>query len=98
MKTRNKTLFCGDNQDADKLLCMLESNSVLSESFTSKIVGIIGMILTNLSGNEEEVEDMITRLESEMEWLDIFSEKFTKALIERLHMVYEKQKILQDKL
>ena len=85
---------CGGNNEADLLLCMLESNSVLSESFTRKISNIVLTIVSNLGNNEEFVKNSINDLKAEMDWLLIFSDEFKRKLIGQLTLAYQRQKTL----
>ena len=91
---KNKSFDCKGNDEADSLLCMLESNSVLSESFMQTIKGIILAILINLEGNEDWVEDRIKELKSELDWLIIFSPEFKSVLIGKLLLAFHRQKTL----
>jgi hypothetical protein len=91
MKNKNKSFDCRGNEEADNLLCLLEANSVLSNEFTSKVRNIILVILTNLDKNEDWVEEQIKKLKEEMEWLTIFSDKFTERLISMLLMCFHTQ-------
>ena len=89
---RNKLYDCRGNQQADNLLYMLESTSVLSESFVRKISNIVLVILSNLDKNEEWVLENIEKLKSEMDWMTIFSEPFKSGLIVQLYLSYNRQK------
>jgi hypothetical protein len=75
-KNKNNSFFVGDNEEADRLLSMLESNSVLSESFKSKIINIVMVIITFSDDKEDWIKEEIRKLKEEMSWLTIFSEKF----------------------
>lgn len=94
---KNKMYNCEGNDEADSLLCMLESNSVLSESFTRKISNIVLTILTNLDNNEEWVNDSILKLKEEMGWLNIFSDEFKGKLIGQLLLTLHRQKELNKR-
>ena len=93
---KNRMYNCEGNEEADSLLCMLESNSVLSESFTRKISNIVLVIVSNLESNEEYITDSINDLRDEMDWLIIFSEEFKRKVIGQLTLAYRKQKTLND--
>lgn len=94
---KNKSFHCNGNEQADQLLCMLENNAVLSESFTRKITNIVLVILTNLDGNQDWVESEITKLREELDWLMIFSEDFKGKLIGQLLLTLERQITLNKK-
>jgi hypothetical protein len=94
---KNKSFHCNENEQADQLLCMLENNAVLSESFTRKITNIVLVILTNLDGNQDWVESEITKLREELDWLMIFSEDFKGKLIGQLLLTLERQITLNKK-
>lgn len=93
----NKTFDCMGNDEADSLLCMLESNSVLSNSFTLKIQNIVLTILTNLDNHDGWVNESIIKLKEEMGWLNIFSDEFKGKLISQLLLTYHTQKRLNKK-
>lgn len=94
---RNKTFNCRGNNKADLILFMLESNSVLSNTFTYKIQSIVLVILTNLDTNKEWVRTEIDKLRSEMNWMLIFSTEFTEGLYDMLTLAMEKQIELNSK-
>lgn len=87
----NKSYNCGENKEADRLLCMLEANSVLSDSFNQKVTNIVLVIITNLDKNEDWVDTEIKKLKDEMNWLEIFSSKFIGTLIGQLVLSYHRQ-------
>lgn len=87
MKDKNTMFVCNGNKEADKLLCMLESNSVLSNKMTEKITNIVLVVLSNLDWVESEIK----KLREEMLWLDIFSESFIYKLHGQLIMTLELQ-------
>jgi hypothetical protein len=91
---KNNIFDCKGNDNADQLLCMLESNSVLSENFSRKISNIVLTILSNLKTNEKWVEDSIKKLKEEMDWINIFSSEFKHNLINQLELTILKQKTL----
>lgn len=91
MKDKNTMFVCNGNEEADKLLCMLESNSVLSNKMTEKITNIVLVVLSNLGENLDWVESEIKKLREEMLWLDIFSESFIYKLHGQLIMTLELQ-------
>lgn len=93
-KDKNTMFSCRGNEEADNLLCMLESNAVLSESFKLKIQNIILVILTNLEKNEDWVEEGIKKLKEEMDWLMIFSPEFKGMLTGQLLLTFHRQKAL----
>ena len=93
---KNKTFACLGNEHADKILCMLENNSVLSEDFTSKIRNIVLTILSNMKGNEEWVYEKILELRKEMQWLNIFSESFIFMLNAELLLAAQIQEKLNE--
>lgn len=92
MENQNNLFFVGDNEIADRLLFLLESNSVLSESFQTKITNIIFVIVTNLDGNEDWVMEKIIKLKEEMFYLSIFSEKFVYMINGELLLTLGRQK------
>ncbi len=93
---KNNRFDCKGNNDADRLLCMLERNSVLSEKFSDKIRHIILAILTSSEQNEKWIEDSINKLEEEMDWINIFSSGFKSSLIGQLRLTFSKQKTLNN--
>jgi hypothetical protein len=95
-ENKNKSFDCRGNDEADALLCMLESNSVLSESFQNKIRRIVLVILTNLKGNEDWVDKEILKLKQEMNWLLIFSDDFIFRLNSQLILSMQKQLKLNE--
>ncbi len=94
---KNNRFNCQGNDEADRLLCMLERNSVLSEKFSDKICNIVLTILTNSEHNEKWIEDSINKLEEEMDWINIFSSGFKSSLIEQLKSTLDTQKTLNMK-
>lgn len=98
MKNKNNTFFCGDNQEADQLFCMIESNSVLSESFNEKIKEILFITLTNLDDNKELIMDKIKNLKDEMKWVNIFSESFINMLNSQLLLTVSSQEKLNKEV
>ncbi len=94
---KNSTYNCGENDDADQLLCMLEANSVLSEKFCEKIQRIVLVIVSNLEGNEEWIESSINKLKEEMDWLNIFSKEFKGSLIGQLRLSLFRQETINKK-
>jgi hypothetical protein len=83
-KSKNRSVWCGENEEIDQLLYSIENTAVLSETCTREIIDICLVIVTNLKGNEEYVENKIKRLETEMGWLGIFSTEFRLMIISQL--------------
>jgi len=98
MAQKNKMFDCRENDEADLLFCMIEATSVLSESFTQKVINIGLVIITNLPKNNEWVSDSILKLKEEMNWLCIFSDRFIGILISQLTLAYQKQLQLNQNL
>jgi hypothetical protein len=96
MSNKNKSFDCKGNEEADNLLYMIESNSVLSESFTQNVRNIVLVILSNLDKNEDWVEGEIIKLRDEMQWLTIFSERFIGQLIGQLLLSLNRQRALNN--
>lgn len=88
---KNTTFYTEDNEEADRVLFMLENNSVLSESFKTRIQNIVITIISNLQNNETWIDDAIKKLETEMDWLIIFSDEFKHMLITCLQLTYQRQ-------
>lgn len=96
-KDKNTTFSCRGNEEADNLLCMLEANAVLSESFTRRIENIVLTILTNLEKNEDWAYEAIRKLKDEMSWIGIFSDEFKGRLIGQLLLTLQRQQTLNKK-
>lgn len=94
-KDKNTKLKTNGNEDLDRLLSILENNGVLSGKFTIKVENIIIWILTNYKNNINDIKEEIINLEKEMNWLNIFNEKFIKNVIMLLYNGLEKQIILE---
>lgn len=91
---KNKSFDCNGNVYADQILCMLEGNSVLSTSFTTKVTNIVLSIVSNLEGNHDHLENTIVKLKEEMEWIVLFNPSFTGRLIGMLFQAYHHQMAL----
>lgn len=75
-KDKNKTYITLGNEDLDKLLFMLESTSVISDSFKTRITNLALWILTNHENHVSEIKEEMKKLYEEMKWVNIFSEYF----------------------
>lgn len=95
--SKNKSFFVGENKEADRLLCMLESNSVLSDSFQQRITLMILSIVSNLEQNESWIKDDIEKLKEEMFWMTIFSDSFVYQINSQLLVILQQQKTLNKK-
>lgn len=93
---KNKTFACCGNEHADKILCILEGNSVLSEDFANKIRNIVLAILSNMKGNEDFIYEKILELRKQMQWLNIFSKSFIFMLNSELLLAAQVQEKLNE--
>lgn len=94
---KNKSFDCRGNEEIDQLLCLIEANSVLSQSFSQRIINICLVILTNLDSNVDWVESEIADLKVEMNWLSIFSERFISVITGQLLLGMSRQITLNKK-
>ena len=92
---KNTIFNCGDNEIADNLLAMLESQAVLSENFVNKITKPIFICTTNFNKNEDNVNRLINELDQEMKWLNLFSDTFRIMVITELKLMVVLQKQIE---
>lgn len=91
---KNKTAKTDGNQSIDDLLYMLESTSVLSETFKQRLISMCLWILLakNKSKNHAEIEKGIEEIEADLNRLSIFSESFIKYVVGKLKLGHGWQK------
>jgi hypothetical protein len=77
---KNKSFNTNGNEWADQILCMMESNGCLSDALKTRISNIALWIVTNHEKHVDAIRKAIDDLETEMNWLMIFSKEFTSKI------------------
>ena len=83
--SKNKTFTTDGNDHLDLLLCILESQGVLSDSYKTKIINLSLWILSNHKNYVSEIREGIQDLETDMQRLTIFSSGFIINVITLLN-------------
>ena len=73
---KNKSFKTNGNEWADQIFCMMESNGCLSEPLKARITGLALWIVINHENQVDSIRESIDRLETEMNWMSIFSREF----------------------
>jgi hypothetical protein len=95
--SKNKSVWCGENEELDLLLTAIENTAVLSEKFSGKIIDIGLVIVTNLETNEDYVFNNIAKLHTEMKWMNIFSSEFIHMVNSQLLLAVQSQQKINSK-
>jgi hypothetical protein len=82
---KNKLFDTGGNEWADQVFCMMQNNGCLSESLKVRINNLALWIVTNHNGYQDSIRESIEELETEMNWMSIFSRDFTSKLYSLLN-------------
>jgi hypothetical protein len=77
---KNKSFNTNGNEWADQVFCMMENNGCLSESLKTRINNLALWIVTNHKNYVDSIRESIDKLETEMNWMSIFSREFTSKL------------------
>ena len=77
---KNKTFDANGNEWADQVFCMMESNGCLSEPLKMRINNLALWIVTNHKNHVDGIRESIDKLETEMNWMSIFSREFISKL------------------
>ena len=77
---KNKSFDTNGNEWADQILCMMEHSGCLSESMKARISNIALWIVCNHENHVDDIRKTIDKLETEMNWMSIFSRDFTSKL------------------
>lgn len=85
-KDKNKTFKTDGNTHADKLFYLLENVNVISDNLKEQIKNILYIILTNYKGNENLIKEQINQLHEDLEYIDIFSNKFKAVVLTDLKL------------
>ena len=73
---KNKSFKTNGNEWADQIFCMMESNGCLSEPLKVRITNLTLWIITNHKNYVDSIRESIDKLETEMNWMSIFSREF----------------------
>jgi hypothetical protein len=77
---KNKSFNTNGNEWADQIFCMMENNGCLSESLKARINNLALWIVTNHKNHVDSIRESIDKLETEMNWMSIFTREFTSKL------------------